>query len=110
MSGFPNTGSSGAISGRAIWGRIKGTDGSTLAGTGFTASRTTTGKYTITFSTNFTTIISVLVCVHPATAVGAEIGVAFNDAIAVSGFNVGTTNAGAGAFTDQDFSFLVIGT
>ena len=76
---------------RFLKGRIRGSDGVTLAGAGFTSGRNSTGDYTITFSVAFANVPVVLATVAQ-TAAGSPL-------FALS-YGAGTTSVGINVFTD----------
>lgn len=80
-----------------ITGRIKGSDGTTLGGTGFAAVRNSAGNYTVTFTTAFPFVPSVQVTAVNAAAGASGSIEAFS--ASVNGFSISNLNQ---AFTPAD--------
>lgn len=95
---------------RIVRGSVNGTTGAIVSGAGFVPTRTGTGTYTIQFSTPYTNATSYIVLSEPINGYGNLGSQVF---ISISGqaanmFNLSTFD-NAGAASDQDFVFFVIG-
>lgn len=92
---------------RIIAGRIKGSDGSTLAGTGFACVRNSAGNYTVSFTTALTTLIAINV--SQGFNAGANAGEIAYFSQGVGGFRVDNLNQSFSPADPVEFSFVVLG-
>lgn len=81
--------------------------GTITAGTGFSVSHGGTGIYTVTFTTNFTTLPAIVP--FPIDNSGVSAGMVLVSP-AVSGFSLFTFNTSTGLGRDEGFSFIAVGT
>lgn len=99
-AGYPQSGTGGETL-RIIRGLINGPDGAIVAGTGFTASRTAVGLYTITFSTAFSAAPTTVLTIRQVGGLLSR-----NEAPGSTGI---TTFDLSGTAMDRSFSFVTIG-
>lgn len=90
---------------RIVRGTVRGSDGATIAGTGFSAVRTGVGLYTITFSPAFASTPAVDAL--PVAAGAVPWTCALQALPTVSA--VGIRNVAGGANADLDFCFVAVG-
>jgi hypothetical protein len=93
------------VSFRIIRGTIDGDNGTIVVGSGFTIAKTSTGRYTITFDTAFTS--TPVVVASPDTTIETNIYAVGVYNTSTSSFNVKINNS-TGNSADERFSFIAI--
>jgi hypothetical protein len=85
-----------------VRGAVRGTDATLLEGSGFSATRNSTGSYYLNFSPNFGSVATIVISSH-GTPIGF-LGAAWDG----SHYTVATRNS-ALSVADTDFSFIAVG-
>lgn len=95
---------------RLVRGSVNGATGAIVSGAGFVPTRTGTGAYTIQFVVPYTSATSYQIFPEPQNGygnIGSQVFISISGQ-AANMFNLSTFD-NAGAASDQDFSFFVIG-